>query len=833
MNHTEQFVKAIEAAGITPPESVVDDGKLHRFSSNGKPRDEAGWYILHSGNIPAGIFGDWRTGLSQTWRADIDRRLTPAEESSHRARIEEMRGKREAEETSRKANAASKTMAIWKASKPASASHPYLLRKKVSPTSTIREIDANTASTILGYSPKSNCELLVGRLLVAPVKVADAVSTCELIDNDGRKSALYGGEKSGGYWAAQPLPKNDGQGITLLIGEGVATVLSASQATGYLAIAALTCGNLEKVAVVMRKRYPSAKIVVLADIGNGQSKAKDAAQSAGCHLAIPNWEDRPDNATDFNDMAALVGLHAVRAAIENATAPVMEASLIVAGINAAGYSKSDVWAEPQPLAANIDPEPYPIDALPSSIRDSVEEVVSFVKAPLPLVASSALAALSLAIQSHADVKRSEKLSGPIGLFLLSIADSGERKSTCDGFFTKAIRDYEAAQVEVSKPIISDYLSALASWEAKHNGIKEKIRQLAKNNKPTAGMESALRELGHEKPEQPKIPRLIYADATPEALAFGLAKNWSSGGVISAEAGIVFGSHGMGKDSVMRNLALLNQLWDGTSLTIDRRSTESFTVRGARLTVALQVQGATLREFFFRSGALARGTGFLARFLLTHPESTQGYRPFTEAPEKWPSLATFNLRITEILNKPVMIDEDGGLTPLLLELTSDAKEAWIAFHDAIESELKSGGELYDVRDVASKSADNAVRLAALFHVFTHGLDGAVGLDAFEGASRIAAWHLHESRRYFGELGLPDDQVEVAKLDNWLIKYCTTNSTNEAQSSKILQYGPKELRKKSSLDAAMHKLNELNRARWINQNRGKVIQVNPLLLKGVKS
>ena len=34
---------------------------------------------------------------------------------------------------------------------------------------------------------------------------------------------------------------------------------------------------------------------------------------------------------------------------------------------------------------------------------------------------------------------------------------------------------------------------------------------------------------------------------------------------------------------MRNLAMLNQLWDGASLTIDRRTTESFTVRGARLT----------------------------------------------------------------------------------------------------------------------------------------------------------------------------------------------------------------------------------------------------------
>ena len=77
------------------------------------------------------------------------------------------------------------------------------------------------------------------------------------------------------------------------------------------------------------------------------------------------------------------------------------------------------------------------------------------------------------------------------------------------------------------------------------------------------MESALRDLEHSKPEAPRIPRLIYADATPEAMAYGLAKQWPSAGVVSAEAGIVFGSHGMAKDSVMRNLAMLNQL--GTAI----------------------------------------------------------------------------------------------------------------------------------------------------------------------------------------------------------------------------------------------------------------------------
>ena len=58
------------------------------------------------------------------------------------------------------------------------------------------------------------------------------------------------------------------------------------------------------------------------------------------------------------------------------------------------------WSDPQPLMAKVPPEPYPVDALPDTIRHAVEEVAGFVKAPIPLVASSALSSLSLAIQSQ-------------------------------------------------------------------------------------------------------------------------------------------------------------------------------------------------------------------------------------------------------------------------------------------------------------------------------------------------------------------------------------------------------------------------------------------------
>lgn len=767
-----------------------------------------------------GIGSLFHAAKSNGWHDDGTRHAPTAAEIAERKRIAAERAARDEAEIDReRTETAAKAAAILKATTAATGDNPYLARKQASPTATLREIDADAAATVLGYTPKSGVEPLEGSLLVVPVKQGDAISTLELIDGKGRKTALSGrGTKVGGWWATRRPPDDVD---VLLVGEGVATVLSTSEATGHVGIAALSAGNLLAVASVMRDRYQDAELVLLADLvkstGLPDPRAVETARAAGGKLAIPDFGPQRDPGDkDFNDLFVKCGAGAVQKAIGSASAPSAHQA----------EPDAEAWAEPLPLTAKIEPEPYPVDALPIAIRAAVEEVQGFVKAPLPLVASSALAALSLACQTHADVKRAEKLNGPVGLFLLTIADSGERKSTCDGFFSKPIRDFEAARAEAAKPAVKDYDAALSAWTAKCGGVAEKIRQLAKDKKPTEEMEAALRDLQHEKPEPPRVARMIYTDITPEALGYQLAKIWPSAGIVSSEAGIVLGSHGMGRDSGMRNMATLNLLWDGATISSERRTTESWAARGARLTVALQVQEPTLRDFFRQQGTLARGTGFLARFLIAWPASTQGARPFTEAPANWPSLAVFHQRIAAILDQPAPIDEEGALQPIAIPLSPEAKAAWVEFHDAIESELSSGGELYDVRDVASKIADNAARLAALFQMFEFGIS-AVGYDAFEGAARIAAWHLSEARRFFGELALPVELADAARLDTWLVEHCRREHIHMVAKNRLRQYGP--LRDVARLDTAIRELADLGRVRLVKDGKRLTIHVNPALVE----
>jgi putative DNA primase/helicase len=129
--HIEQFRDAIQNAGLHPPELIEPDGKLHRFASNGNPSDDAGWYVLHEDGIPAGAFGDWRTGVDEKWRADIGRRLSPEDEAAHRARMVLLRRQREAESEKRKTEGRERAATIWQAASPATDDHAYLLGKGV------------------------------------------------------------------------------------------------------------------------------------------------------------------------------------------------------------------------------------------------------------------------------------------------------------------------------------------------------------------------------------------------------------------------------------------------------------------------------------------------------------------------------------------------------------------------------------------------------------------------------------------------------------------------------------------------------------------------------
>ena len=756
--------------------------------------------MLHSDGVAAGSFGDWRSGVSQTWRADIGRQLTTAEHAAHNARIKAMKDKREADSIQAKADAKQRASEIWNKST-AITEHAYLTKKGVK-----------------AYGIKQ-----YGDALVMPLRADNEIHSLQFINADGSKRFLTDGRKKGCYFSiGQPQD-------VIYICEGYATGSSIYEATGGAVAVAFDAGNIKAVAETIRAKNPTIKLVLCADDDEnktGITKANEAALLVSAYVALPDFgENKTDKATDFNDLHQLKGLEAVKLQLDAHKRPVSD----LYGAGGAEVLPSDIeWQVPSSLLQSVEPSPYPIDALPSGIGDSVREVLNFTQCPPALAACSALSALSVSAQHIANVRRAEGLESPVSLYMLAVAESGERKTSVDKHFTSAISAWENNQAEIARPAIKRQCIEHQSWLMQFEGLKQKIKETAKQQKPTDTLTRQLHELKDAEPEAIRVPRLIYGDSTPEQLGFSLAKGWPSAGVLSSEAGIVFGSHGMSGDSAMRNMALINILWEGGTHSIDRRTSESYKIQDARLTMGLAVQADTVKAFFDNSKNLARGTGFAARFLIAWPDSTQGNRLYKEPPKNYPMLSAFNQRITELLNKTPLLTDAGGLSPATLDLSDDAKLAWVEFHNEVERELKQDGQMADVRDIASKAADNVARLAALFHLYERHSEGAINKDFVERASAIVTWHLFEAKRFLQQIATPTHINNAIKIDNYILRYCREHKTDTLSQSFILQRGT--VRDAKTLKTALLELVEANRIKLFTEGKASMVQVNPELLEG---
>ncbi|GEP61294.1 YfjI family protein [Reyranella soli] len=487
------------------------------------------------------------------------------------------------------------------------------------------------------------------------------------------------------------------------------------------------------------------------------------------------------------------------------------------------------WSQPVPLVGQIERADYPLSALPEAIRGAVSEVTDAVQAPPEMVASSALAVASLAAQSLADVRRSETLTGPCSLYFLTVAESGDRKSTVDRLLGRAVREFQDSQRDAAKVTMAAHTADLSAWQAKRDAIDGKMTGDAKAGKDIDGHRADLAQIETGKPDAPRVPRLIFEDVTSEKLGRALATEWPSAGIFSSEGGAVLGGHSMGKDSIARTLSLLNKLWDGASHVVDRATSASFAVRGARMTISLQVQPHVLGDFLDRDRGMSRGSDFLARFLASQPASLQGSRMYRE-PQATPELHAFNARIADMLADLPTIDGERGLLLPTLDLDPIAKAHWVTVYDAIETQLSSGGDFASVRDVASKAADNVARLAGVLHVFENGPGGVIGLRSMQAAARIVTWHLYSARGLFAPLTLSREVANAATLDRWLIDRCRMEGVDGFSTRDVLNGGPNGTRKREDFEKAAEILAAHGRVRLVQDGKRKRLTVNPMLVDG---
>lgn len=253
---------------------IVLDGRIHRFRVNGdKAGSQNGWYVGHLIPAPAGAFGSWKTGESYRWHTHQSRKaIGPAELNEQRRQFEDMR-RQHVEEVVRVREAArDKAARLWGMTKPADATHPYLVRKGVKAWG-IRQLRES---------------------LVIPARdTRGRLHTLQFIGPDGAKRFLSGGRTQACYCAiGKPVD-------TLLLAEGWATAATLYESTGHATACAFNAGNLGRAAHALRSKFPELRIIVCADNdtqtpGNpGLTKAWEAARAVGGWVAAPTFSETP------------------------------------------------------------------------------------------------------------------------------------------------------------------------------------------------------------------------------------------------------------------------------------------------------------------------------------------------------------------------------------------------------------------------------------------------------------------------------------------------------------------------------------------------------------
>ena len=456
----------------------------------------------------------------------------------------------------------------------------------------------------------------------------------------------------------------------------------------------------------------------------------------------------------------------------------------------------------------MDKIPYPIDAFPTIMRNAAYEEQNITKAPMAMIGSAMLSAVSLACQSKVDVERPGGLKGPTSLFFVTIAESGERKSAIDKNVFSAIHECEKMFAQQHAEEMNWYSGAVEIYEAEKKALFAKLKMQIKKGLDTSQTKDDIDELNSKKPVLPRSRRLIMSDTTPAALKDHLSGEGRSVGILSDEGGVVFGG------SALNNPSLINTIWSGGYVHIDRKNRPPVTISDARLTLSIMVQQNLLNTFQRSNNKIAKDSGFNARCLFSHPVSTQGYRQINNPVTSREHMPIFSERIKELILSNQHNDR------IMLQFSPTAASAWIDWYNFVETQMASTGELFEIRDCASKIAENTARIAALLHFF-RGDEGDITPIATNAAETISSWYLEEYQHFFSIGNNSNDENE---LFDWIIHYCHSHALARLKKNIILQYGPVRLRNKKTLEPLLNNLAYTQKI--IFETRGRTTYLIPV-------
>ena len=439
--------------------------------------------------------------------------------------------------------------------------------------------------------------------------------------------------------------------------------------------------------------------------------------------------------------------------------------------------------------------PYPMDAFLVVVREAGFEIKRNVQAPDALIGLALINAMAMACQALIKVKLPMGQVRPVTQYVMTIAESGERKSTVDEVLLAPYREHDRDVMLAHADEMEKYRIERDWWSAKHSCLIRASVKIGLDAEEVEALKAEMIEHAKLKPKKPRMRLLIRQDITPRAIMDALAGNGESIAIVTDEGQTLF------KSGAMASLGLLNSLWGAPEvLSLNRSKEDHVLVREPRASISIMTQPDVLREYIDKRGSVAKGSGHWARYLVAWPQSNVGYRPVGDDEAVWECLPVFHARIKALLSLQTEMYASGELDRDPIEFSDDAKARWFAQANKTEWMLRPGDYLHDITDFGSKAMEIVARLAAVMHYFA-GEEGKISLDTLERAIAIVAYHVDQYKDLFSpRLAPPQDQVDAQKVELYLRNLWGGYGSNSfIAKNHLLRNGP--VRDRERLNAAL--------------------------------
>jgi hypothetical protein len=407
---------------------------------------------------------------------------------------------------------------------------------------------------------------------------------------------------------------------------------------------------------------------------------------------------------------------------------------------------------------------FPVDALCGPLRYATNGIVDIIQCPKALAAMSVLSAASLAVQGHADVvSPATGQAKPTSLYLLSIAESGERKTSADTEALKPATAWEKQLEAIYAHEFPGYKNRFDAWDSERTHI------LRNKSLTPEKRVYALAALGPQ-PQAPLNPMLTCSEPTIEGLYSLFLKGQPSLGLFSSEGGQFIGGHGMNDDARIRTGGALCSLWDGETVKRVRAAKdETYSLSGRRLAMHLMVQPVIAEQFLSMKDL--EGQGLFSRILVSYPDSTIGTRkqhskdPLTDQSMFWYCNQLFQVFQKPLPLAPIKLNE---LCPRGITFDVDAVALWMDYADSIEVLQVAGGVYENIRGFAGKMAENASRIAGVMTLVENIEATTISKDSLNNAITIMNYFGEQALAMFESSRVGPDMLNAEKLLNWPIK-----------------------------------------------------------------